>query len=387
MRGTIRLGSLLGIPIGVDLSWFLSLFWVLSILGFRVYPDILPRENMLVHWALAGVTGLIFFVCIILHELGHSVVARYFDIPVRSITLFVLGGVAQITRDATRPLPELLMALAGPAVSILLGGVFMLLWFVTGEGSNPASTMFWWLWVTNIFLGIFNLAPVFPMDGGRVLRASLWGVTHSYGTATRIAVWIARVVAWGLVGYGFVSILDLEFVPNPGLVNGIWMLLIGFFLLQNANASLRQTRQHEELAKHRVGDLMLRDVRVVLATTTVREMLLGPLAGYGQRDWLFVSGGEQFAGLLERAAVLRVPEEQWDTARAADLMLPAATLHPLGPEATLVDVLQLFQEHDVTVLPVVDQGEVAGIVHEGILNRLLEPKVPAPKVSASKLKR
>jgi Zn-dependent protease len=282
MRGTFQIGRILGIPIGVDISWFLSLIWVLTILALRIYPEVLPRDSAWVHWALAVISGLLFFACIILHELGHSVVARYFGIPVRSITLFILGGVAQITRDATRPLPELLMALAGPAVSILLGGVFMGLWRVSGQGGNAASTMWEWLWIMNIALGIFNLAPAFPMDGGRVLRASIWGVTRNYGRATRIAVWVGRALSWTLIGAGLLVLLGANALPfRMEPLSGLWLAVIGFFILQNANASLRQMRLLEELDRYKVGDVMVREVPAVLVGTTVREMLNGPLAGYG----------------------------------------------------------------------------------------------------------
>ena len=373
MRGTIRIGRILGIPIRIDPSWFLSLIWVLFILAFEWYPNVLPRESTWVHWALAAVSGVLFFTCIILHELGHSVVARYFGIPVRSITLFILGGVAQITRDATRPMPELLMALAGPSVSILLGGVFMVLWLFTGQGHNAASSMWGWLWIMNLGLGIFNLAPAFPMDGGRVLRASIWGVTHNFGRATRIAVWVGRALAWLLIAFGVLSALDARFLPfRLETVSGLWLALIGYFLLQNAGGSLRQTRILEELRGYKVGDVMVRDIPAVYLHTTVRGLLNGPLAGYGPgRDWLFVSGGDHFAGVVPRHAVLQVPEAQWDTRVAADLMIPAAVLRPIAPEATLADALHLMQEHEIRVLPVVDGGQVVGLIHEGHIGRVL----------------
>ncbi|MGH2598147.1 MAG: site-2 protease family protein, partial [Dehalococcoidia bacterium] len=238
MRGTIQIGRVLGIPIGVHFSWFLLLSAVMGVLAIGIYPEALPEESAWVYWLLAAISGLLLFACIVLHELGHSVVARYFGIPVRSITLFVLGGVAQITRDAKRPLPELLMALAGPAVSILLGGVFMVLWWFTGQGTNAASTMWGWLWISNIGLGIFNLVPAFPMDGGRVLRASIWGVTRNFSRATRIAVWIARLFAWTLMGVGVLAALESRFLPEEiSPITGVQLLLIGFFLLQYAGTS------------------------------------------------------------------------------------------------------------------------------------------------------
>src|SRR5215218_7995134 len=213
MRGTIQIGRVFGIPIGVHVSWLVPLVLVLTVLATRFYPEVLPNGSPWQYWTLAATTGLLFFTCIVLHELGHSAVARYFNIPVRSITLFLLGGVAQITRDAKRPGPELLMALAGPAVSILLGGVFMALWWFTGQGTNAVSTMWEWLWIMNLGLGIFNLIPAFPMDGGRVLRASLWAITRNFGRATRIAVWVARAFAGALVLGGVLWAVQLPLLP------------------------------------------------------------------------------------------------------------------------------------------------------------------------------
>jgi Zn-dependent protease len=377
MRGTIQIGRVLGIPIGIHFTWFLPLIFVLSMLATRFYPEVLPREDAWVHWGLAAATGLLFFACVLLHELGHSVVARYFDIPVRSITLFLLGGVAQITRDAARPVPELLMALAGPAVSILLGGVFMVLWYFGGQGTNAASTMWEWLWIMNLALGIFNMMPAFPMDGGRVLRASLWGLTRSLTRATTIAVWIGRAVAWTLIGFGALAAVESPLLPfQIGVSGGVQFILIGWFLLIYAGSSLRQTRMLDTLAGHRVGDVMVREVPAVYLQTTAREMLSGPLAGYGPgRDWVFVSGDDRFAGVAPRAAIERVPEERQHAVVAADLMIPAAMLHAIAPDATLADVMHDFQDHAIRVLPVVDNGEVVGLVHEGHIARALRAGV------------
>jgi Zn-dependent protease len=373
MRGTIQIGRVLDIPIGIHFSWFLPLAFVLYMLGTRFYPEVLPREPAWQHWALAAATGLLFFACVVLHELGHSVVARYFKIPVRSITLFVLGGVAQITRDATRPMPELLMALAGPAVSILLGGVFMALWWFGGQGTNATSTMWEWLWIMNLGLGIFNMMPAFPMDGGRVLRASLWGVTRSLTRATTIAVWVGRALAWALIAVGVLATFDSPLLPDEfSAITGVQFILIGWFLMLYAGAGLRQVRTLDALSRHRVGDAMVRGVPAVYLGATAREMLNGPLAGYGAgRDWVFVSGDGRFAGLAPRAAIERVPDAQQDLRVAADLMIPAARLHPIAPDATLADVLQHFQDDDLRVMPVVADGEVVGLVHEGTIARAL----------------
>lgn len=376
MRPMIRLGRVLGIPIGIDISWFVSLALIVSTLAFQIYPEVLPREPRLTHLALAAISGLVFFACVVLHELGHSAVAKYYGIPVKSITLFLLGGVAQITRDATKPLPELLMALAGPCVSVLLGGVFLLAWLVTGQGHTAISIMWEWLWVMNIAIGIFNLAPAFPMDGGRVLRASLWGISHNFVKATRWAVWVSRVLAWALIGFGLFSALNTGwFGIEIGTLSGLWLAFIGFFLLRNADGSLKQVKLLDELGKHRVAEVMLRDLPAVSHRATVREMLSGPLMGYGpSREWALVSGGDSFAGILPRVLATRVPDDDWDTRVAADVMIPVAGLHAIAPDKTLADAFQSFQEHETRLLPVVESGSVIGLVHEGLLGRWLKPE-------------
>ena len=373
MRGTIQIGRLLGIPIGVHFSWFVPLVLVLGLLATRFYPEVLPADSAWVHWGLAALTGLLFFTCIVLHELGHSVVARYFGIPVQSITLFVLGGVAQITRDAKKPGPELLMALAGPAVSILLGGVFMGLWWFMGQGTTAASTMWEWLWIMNLALGIFNMLPAFPMDGGRVLRATLWGVTRNFRRSTRMAVWVGRALAWALIGLGFLWTFESRLLPvQAGPMAGVQFLLIGWFLLMYAGSSLRQTELLAELDRVPVRSVMVREIPAVYVHETARHLLNGAMAGYGPgRDWAFVSGNDRFAGVVPRATVERVPESEQDTKVAGDLMIPAAALRPIGPDESLAEVMQRFQEQTVRVIPVVDGGEVVGLVHEGQMHQIL----------------
>lgn len=372
MRGSIKIGRLLGIPIAVDYSWFLSLLFFLSVFAVQVFPRALPHSATWVHWALALVSVIIFFGCIILHELGHSAVALHYGIPVKGITLFVLGGVSQITREASRPLPELLMALAGPFVSLLLGGTLILLWFVLGQVEGAVGTLLVELGILNISLGVFNLLPAFPLDGGRVLRASLWGLTHNMTRATRWAVWTARVIAWTLIGFGLLSASGADLLPvELERFSGLWMAMIGFFLLQNATASLRQARMMEELGRYRIRDVMVKDIPSVLLGEPVRQ-LLSALSGYGpSREWLLVSGSDHFAGVIPRATVTGVPEDAWDTRVAADLMIPAASLRPIKPEQTLADLFQAIQEHGARVMPVLDGGEVSGLVHDGIIGRVL----------------
>jgi len=234
----IRLGSLLGIPILVNPSWFILFGLTTWILAAQVYPSELKDASTATLWAMAAVSVLLFFVSIVIHELAHSIVAKVHHIPVRSITLFIFGGVSQVTRDATRPLVELLMAIAGPLTSFLLCGVFAAAWFFVGQHQGREVELLvvelaYW----NGILAVFNLIPAFPMDGGRVFRSLIWLVTGNLYRATSIAAWTGRLFAWALIAFGAVNVLGLAGLAGDQL-GGAWLILIGLFLENAARQGL-----------------------------------------------------------------------------------------------------------------------------------------------------
>lgn len=231
MRTSFTGGRLFGIPIRINYSWFLALALSTGLLGGRVYPDVLPDAPAAAHWSLALATALTFFLSIVLHELGHALMARLFNIPVRSITLFLLGGVAQIGQEARSPVAELLIAVIGPAVSLLLAGLFFALMLLAGGAHTPAGVMFATLFGLNLSVGVFNLAPGFPMDGGRVFRALLWGVSGSHRLATRIAAWTGRGFAATLILLGLFTVVGVRWLPLPADgFTAFSMVLIGLYL-------------------------------------------------------------------------------------------------------------------------------------------------------------
>src|SRR3954453_1798128 len=180
VNGNFKIASVLGIPIVVNVSWIATLLFVTSVLALRIYPEVIPvespnRDNVGVHWAMAIASGIAFFTSIVLHELAHSVIARRQGIPVKNITLFIFGGVSQIAGEARRPLHEFVMAIVGPLTSLLIAVACFGVWFVLGQSDEkPVSLVLEWLFLMNLILAIFNMAPGFPMDGGRVLRSVIW---------------------------------------------------------------------------------------------------------------------------------------------------------------------------------------------------------------------
>ncbi len=229
MSGSLRLGKILGIDIRIHYSWFL----IFAIVSYFVYGDFHSDNYSVATSLLMGlVASLALLVCIVAHELAHSLVAMRNGIPVRSITLFILGGVANITKEAERPKTEMLMAIAGPSCSLALGLASGAAWFATGGHHEDATAfhgLLFWLATLNLSLGVFNLLPGFPMDGGRVVRAIIWQITGNYRRATRIASIAGQIVGWLIAGTGVgIVIAYLSIGSGPfDFFDGIYFVLLG----------------------------------------------------------------------------------------------------------------------------------------------------------------
>jgi len=235
MRGVIHLGELFGIRFRLHFTWFI-IFALVTI--SLVYPE----YSRWTYWVVGIITSLLFFASVLAHEVAHSLVGRANGIPIESITLFIFGGVAQMTKEATRPNAELKMAAAGPLCSLAIGGVFGLLLFIP-HAPEPIATMIWWLAVMNGALAAFNLIPGFPLDGGRVFRSLLWRLTGSYHRSTKIATRVGQGIGY-LFMLGGIVIIVLR-PSDLSWFNGMWIVFIGWFLENAARTSYRQLRQEE----------------------------------------------------------------------------------------------------------------------------------------------
>ena len=358
----IRLGSLLGIPILVNPSWFLLFGITTFLLATQVYPDLYSEGDAPTHVLMAGVSVLLFFASIVFHELAHSVVAKAYKIPVRSITLFLFGGVAQITREAAKPMNELLMAIAGPLSSLVLGGLFMGLWFLLGANdTRPIDYVLIWLAWMNVILGIFNLLPAFPMDGGRVFRSLVWLITKNYNRATSIAAWSGRGIAWVLMGVGFVGAMGVNVFLADNPIGGAWLILIGLFLENAARASLTQNRLVRALEKYKAGDLMLADPPVVEGAMSVASLARGVLE-INPRVTYFVENEGKLAGILSGYQMRAIPENLWDSTTATEAMIPSGKLHAIAREKLVSEVLLEMETEDLLHMPVVENGRVIGVI-------------------------
>src|SRR5215813_6551718 len=257
MKAHIKVGRILGIEVGLHISWFIIAFLIALSLAnqfHQVNPD-WPESTI---WVTAIATSVLFFITIILHELAHALVAKARYLPVRSITLFALGGVAQIEKEAGEPTTEFFMGIAGPIMSALIGVVCLMLAYALGwtpieMPRTPVLAVLMWLGFINISLAIFNLIPGFPLDGGRILRAILWWITGDGVRATRLAARIGQIIAFAFIISGIA-----RFFMGAGF-GGLWMAFIGWFLLDAAGASRAQVEVSERLCGVRAGDLVERD--------------------------------------------------------------------------------------------------------------------------------
>lgn len=369
MRSSIPLVKVFGIPILLNPSWFLTFGFVIILLGLWVYPEWLPDSGATVHWLLAVVSGLLFFASLLLHELAHSLVARAYGIPVKSITLFVFGGVAQITREAKRPFAEFVMALAGPATSVLLSGLFLLVWWAIGSGGEePVPVMVEWLMVMNLGVAVFNILPGFPLDGGRVLRSVLWGATSDFRRATFLATWCGRIIAYLLILAGLVAIVGNLAWLTP--LAGLWFVFLGFFLESAARRSWQQLKVLEFLRAQKAGDVMSRSLNTIPSEITLEELARG-YAGSLPATCLLVTENGRVMGLLGFEQIRAVPRAEWGSVTAGGAMKPSAQVRVVDPEVDLATVLQDMEGEDIRHTPVVENGRLVGLLSKDAIIRLL----------------
>lgn len=367
----LYLGRVFGIAIGLDYSWLIIFVLVtLSLSGhFSATHENWPTS---LNWAAAAATSILFFGCLLLHELGHSVTSNKLGLPIHSITLFIFGGVARLSREPDKPRDEFLIAIMGPAVSVALGGMFMLIAAFMPDsttGFQALGAVASWLGTINIVLVVFNCIPGFPLDGGRVLRSIIWGLTGNYKKSTRIAASGGAIFAHLLIILGIVRIFLAQ-----DFVGGIWMAFIGWFLLSAARSSVTQMYVKENLESLRVGEVYNDHCFRVPGRMSVSELIDGPILRQGMRTFFPESDG-QLQGLITLHEVKDVPRDERDTTPLQAIAQPIDRLHSLNREDTLWSALQKMDSEGVNQLPVVEDGRLLGILTRETVLRILRTKL------------
>ena len=350
----ISLGRVLGIPIRLDYSWFLIFALVAWTLAVGYFPAEFKNWPTAEYWVMGVVTAIMFFVSVLLHELGHSVIAMHYKIPVSSISLFVFGGVSQIETEPPSAKVEFLMAVAGPLVSFALAGIFGLLQLAFASFA-PVLALAKYLAYINAALGIFNLVPGFPLDGGRVFRSIVWGGTRSLRRATTIAGNLGRFIGFLFILFGVYQVI------RGNLINGLWIGFIGWFLESAAMSQVQQQRLHDLLAGRTVSQAMSRTYTTIPPDITVQQLVDKHILGSGQRSFVVEEGG-QVAGLLTMHSIKELPRGEWPTTPAAQVMIPLALVKRTQPEAELWIAMEEMNRDGVNQLPVMTDGQILGML-------------------------
>lgn len=396
MRGGLRIGRLFGIDVTVDFSWalvFLLMSWNLTAVFLTWHPT----------WSLGGavvlavVAALLFFGSVLAHELAHALVAKSFGMRVRQIRLFLFGGVSDIEREPPSPGAEFWMAIVGPLTSFGLALIFLVVAgttlptlsridptnpFEMLSQLGPLSTLFFWLGPVNLTVGLFNLIPGFPLDGGRVLRAAIWKLTGDLHHATFAASIVGRTIGWSFVIAGIAMVFGAR-IPffGQGAGSGVWLAFIGWFLSSAATGSYAALQVQEVLAGVRVGHLMRRSGYVVPPDASIRSVA---------SDWFMrssehafpVVAGDLLVGLVSVGDLRRVPQEVWDATAVTAIMTPRDRLAVVAPYDDAESAVRKLGALDVDQLPVVDGEALVGMLSRADVARWLELHVGGPHLGA-----
>jgi Zn-dependent protease len=362
-RRGISLGRVLGIPIELDYSWFLIFALVAWTLASGYFPSEFKNWPTAEYWLVGIAAAIVFFLSVVLHELGHSIVARHYGIPVSSIRLFVFGGVSQIETEPPSARAEFLMAVVGPLVSFALAAIFAGLG-VAFTSLAPLQALAKYLAYINGALGLFNLIPGFPLDGGRVLRAIVWGITNNLRRATVIAGNLGRLIGFLFILFGVYQVFTGNFV------NGLWIGFIGWFLESAAMSQVQQQRIHDLLAGRKVSQAMSTNYTSIPSGTTIQTLVDHQVLGNGQRSFV-VNEGNRVAGLLTLHDIKSLPRAEWPMTTATQAMIPLAKVKRIRPDEELWAAIEEMNHDGVNQLPVMTEGHIDGMLRrEDIISYL-----------------
>ncbi|MGC0775539.1 MAG: site-2 protease family protein [Candidatus Acidiferrum sp.] len=368
-RSGMRLGKILGIPIYLHSTWiiiFAGITYFLYVQFAQQYPAWSPAQ----HLSVSVFTSFLFFGSLLFHELAHSVVAQHYKIRVLSITLFIFGGVASIERDPSKAIQEFNIAIAGPIASGFLAAFFFGLAqaFPSNQMVNAVST---WLWTTNLLLAVFNLLPGFPLDGGRIFRAMIWGATKNFSKATRIAGASGRMIAYAMILLG-------GFAVFKGIVyQGLWSVFIGFFLLNAAQESVAQAAIRETLSGLRAADVMSHEVPTVGRAISLEEYGAEVLRT-GRRCHLVITD-DRLVGMMNVHRLNSVPRDEWVHNSVQAVMIPRERILWATPDEPLLGLLERLLTADVNQMPIVsgsddDAAHIIGMVSRDSILRVMQTR-------------
>ncbi|MEP0799581.1 site-2 protease family protein [Funiculus sociatus] len=370
MNGTIRVGNLFGIPFNVHPSWFFVLGWVTLSYGSGLAAQF-PSLSLGLPWLLGLIAALLLFASVLAHELGHSFVAIRQGIEVKSINLFLFGGLASLGKEPKTPAGAFWLAIAGPLVSLALFGVISVISFGSGI-SGPFAAILGVLGYVNLALALFNLIPGLPLDGGNVLKAIVWKITGNPYKGTVFAGRAGQILGWIAIASGLLPLL-------MGSFSGVWNILIGWFLLQNAGRATQGARVQEQLANLTAQDAVMPDSPIVSEALSLREFVNDYIIGKPQAQRFLVTNDQgKLVGAIAVDDLKTIPTSQWPEISVSQLTQSIEFSTTVKPDQSLLEVVTLLEEQKLTQLPVIrDNGVLVGLLEKTSVLQLLQKRAQA----------
>jgi Zn-dependent protease len=365
MDSGIKLGRIWKVPINLHFSWFLIAALITWSLASGYFPSTYPQVDPAVYWLMGAATAILFAASVLLHELGHVFVALRERIPVRGVTLFIFGGLAQITEEPKTPGAEFRIAIAGPLVSLALAGIFGLI-FLLDRSLPFLAAPSEYLMRINFILALFNMIPGFPLDGGRVLRAAVWKITGSQLKSTRAASVTGQLVAFGFIGFGILTILTGNFF------NGIWMIFIGWFLQNAAAGAYQQMAVEHSLRGITVNQVMRRDFEPVPTLMPLSQLVEERLLNqHSDARTFVVSDGLETQGLITIQDIAKIPQRLWPFTTARQAMMPVSTIKSVSPYMELMAAIREMEQRQINQVPVMFGQRLVGMLNREDVMRYL----------------
>ncbi len=376
MENSYKIGRIFGIDIRIHVSWIIIFLLITVNLAVGLFPGLYPDRSVVFHWLLGFVGSIIFFVSLLAHEMAHSLVAKARGLNVSQITLFLLGGVSNIEKEPDSPSTEFLMAVVGPATSVVIGIVFLFISRPMLGGLDPQTVtpseiatrlspfqlMLLWLGMVNILVGIFNLLPGFPLDGGRILRSAIWAFNRNLESATRISSYLGQAVGYLFIFGGLLMIFGFAIpVFGKGVAGGLWIAIIGWFLTNAARQSYKQVVIMGQLENLRVRDLMRTDFKTVDESLPLEDFVDTYLIGSDDSSYVVEKEGK-ISGIISLSDLQKIARPRWPEKIVKDAMTRLPDLETASPDDEINDVLRRMSRKNIHQIPVMQEGEIVGLV-------------------------
>ncbi|MFA5103815.1 MAG: site-2 protease family protein [Candidatus Margulisiibacteriota bacterium] len=369
MKQSLQVARIFGIPIEINYSWIVIFILITWSLASGYYPLFLPSRQEYVYWLAAGISAILLFVSLLLHELSHSLVAIRNGIPIKKISLFIFGGVAQMEKEPDTSVIELKIAIAGPACSLFIALICLAAFVVLNRtNAHPMVTsMVFYIAIVNMSIVVFNSIPGFPLDGGRILRAMIWKFNNNLKTATRIATYLGRFFSYAIMLAG------LFFLSQKEYLSGIWLLVLGLFLHEAAEMSYQQLILKKALVGVQVKEIMSEDVISVPPDLSLDKLVNDYFFKHRHMGFPVVDNG-LLKGIVTLHSVKEFPRDQWSSTSVFQALTPVRQDLVVCPESDCLEALLQVTKSGLGRLLVVDHGRLVGIITQRGLVRFFEIK-------------